>query len=236
MKADEVEVALNQYENPDDAVFLQRFFKTGKGQYGEGDIFIGLRVPQTRKVCKSFQQLPLREIEKLLESPVHEHRLAALIIMSEQSKRGSGAQKKDLYRLYLRRIDRINNWDLVDASCRDVVGGYLEDKPRDDLYRLAKSKNLWERRVAMVSTWQFIRQGDLEDTFKLAAILRDDQHDLIQKAVGWMLREAGKKDEEKLHEFLEEHAAKMPRTELRYALERLDPHERTYFMAMKAAA
>ena len=236
MTAYDVKRELDKHESPEDAVFLQRFFKTGKGQYGAGDIFIGLRVPLTRKISKQFKDLSLDEIEKLLESPVHEHRLSALIIMTEQCKKASLEHRKALYNLYLKRTDRINNWDLVDVSCRDVVGGYLLNKPRDALYKLAKSKNIWERRIAMVATWQFIREGQLEDTFKVSAILRDDSHDLIQKAVGWMLREAGKKDVAALKDFLDNNAKVMPRTELRYAVERLSPHDKEYYMGMKAAA
>lgn len=233
--AEGVERTLNSYENPDDAAFLQRFFKTGEGQYGAGDIFIGLRVPLTRKISQQFVDLPIGEIEKLLESPVHEHRLCALIIMTKQMKRADDRQQKRLYDLYLRRTDRINNWDLVDASCRDVVGAYLMERPRDRLYKLAHSKDLWERRIAMVSTWQFIRAGQLDDTFQIATMLLHDQHDLIQKATGWMLREAGKKDEAALEAFLEEHAAVMPRTTLRYAIERLDPVRKQWFMGRKTA-
>lgn len=234
MTAREVEKALNAHENPSDAVFLQRFFKTGKGQYGEGDVFIGLRVPTVRQIAKEYQGLALDEIEHLLESPIHEHRLCAVIIMAEQAKRADQAHHKHLYDLYLRRTDRINNWDIVDVSCRDVVGGYLFNRSRAPLYKLAKSKDLWERRIAIVSTWQFIRHGDLNDTFALAAVLLQDTQDLIHKATGWMLREAGKKDESRLKSFLDEYAAQMPRTMLRYSLERLHPEERQYYMRQKA--
>lgn len=233
MTAADVERELDQYENPADAAFLQRFFKTGKGEYGEGDIFIGLRVPQTRKIAKQFNDLTIPEIEKLLESPIHEHRLAALIIMTNQAKNADDSGRKSLYELYLKRTDRINNWDLVDISCREVVGGYLMGKSRQPLYKLAKSKDLWERRIAMVSTWQFIRVGQLDDTFAIAELLLQDTHDLIHKAVGWMLREAGKKDEQALKDFLEYHAVTMPRTALRYSIERLHPAERARYMSAR---
>lgn len=236
MTADEVEKALNAHENPADAVFLQRFFKTGKGQYGEGDIFIGLRVPIVRQIAKQFQDLSLAELERLLESPIHEHRLCAVVIMTEQAKHADQNQHKALYDLYLRRTDRLNNWDIIDVSCRDVVGGYLQDKLREPLYKLARSRDLWERRIAIVSTWQFIRVGDLDDTFAIAELLLTDVHDLIHKATGWMLREAGKRDEDRLKAFLDEHAAQMPRTMLRYSLERLHPEERQYYMRQKHAA
>lgn len=235
MTAKDVERELNKHENPSDAVFLQRFFKTGEGQYGAGDIFIGLRVPQTRKIAKQFNDLSLAETEKLLESPVHEHRLAALIIMTNQAKNADQSHKKALYDLYLKRTDRINNWDLVDTSCRDIVGSYLMDKSRQPLYKLARSKDLWERRIAIVSTWQFIRERQLDDTFAISGLLVSDTHDLIHKAVGWMLREAGKRDEQALKDFLEAHARVMPRTMLRYSVERLHPADRARYMQMKQA-
>lgn len=226
----DVQTKLDKYENPADAAFLQRFFKTYEGGYAEGDTFIGLRVPMVRKIAGEFKDLSLIEIEKLLESPVHEHRFAALVIMVRQMSTKDQAHKKALYELYLRRTDRINNWDLVDVSCRDVIGGYLEDKSREPLYKLARSKDIWERRISIVSTWQFIRNNDLDDTFKIAEMLLHDTHDLIHKAVGWMLREAGKKDEAKLKEFLDQYARTMPRTALRYSLERLHPADKAYYM------
>jgi len=184
-------------------------------------------------VAGRYRGLSLEEIEKLLESPIHEHRLAAVIIMTEQAKRANDNQRKTLFDLYLKRTDRMNNWDIVDLSCREVVGGYLLDKPRDALYKLATSEDIWERRIAMVSTWQFIRIGQLGDTFSIAELLLDDGHDLIHKAVGWMLREAGKKDEAALKAFLNEHAAVMPRTALRYSIERLHPNDKAYYMTRK---
>jgi len=233
MTAVEVENELNKHENPTDAAFLQRFFKTGKGQYGEKDVFIGLRVPLTRQIAKKYRDLPIVEIDKLLDSPIHEHRMAALVIMTERAKRAQPEEKKALYDLYLRRTDRINNWDLVDLSSRDVVGGYLQDRSRAPLYKLAKSKNLWERRIAIISTAKFIGQGDLDDTFAIAELLIDDQHDLMHKAVGWMLREAGKKNESRLKAFLDQHAATMPRTALRYSLEKMNPNDKARYMGLK---
>lgn len=232
MTAVEVTAALEQHANPHDATFLQKFFKTGPGQYAAGDIFLGVRVPQTRTIAQAFRLLNLTEIEKLLESPIHEHRLAALIIMVLQTKRATSQQAQALYELYLRRTDRINNWDLVDVSCRDIVGGYLLDASRQPLYKLARSSNIWERRIAIVSTWQFIRVGQLDDTWAIAELLLIDKHDLIHKAVGWMLREAGKKDQAALKVFLDKHALSMPRTTLRYALERLHAHDRHYYMTL----
>ena len=234
MTAKDIADELNALENPADAAFLQRFFKTGKGQYGEGDVFIGLRVPQTRVIAKKYRDLPLLEIEKLLDSPIHEHRLCAVIIMTERAKRAKDqSEKKDLYELYLRRKDRMNNWNIIDISCGHVVGGYLIDKPRDILYKLASSQIMWERRIAIISTSRFIASGELDDTFKLAEMLLGDSEDLIHKASGWMLREAGKKDEVRLKSFLDKHAAVMPRTMLRYSLEKLHPADKAHYMAAK---
>jgi len=234
MNALDLQNMLNQHASDTDAIFLQRFFKTGPGEYGEGDQFIGLRVPQTRQICRDFFDLSIDQIEVMLESPIHEHRLAGLIIMSNQakSKKVSTSHKELLYELYLRRTDRINNWDLVDTSCRDVVGGYLMDKPRDILYQLAESNDLWERRIAIVSTWEFIRHGDLDDTFRLSKALKNDKQDLIHKASGWMLREAGKKDVNRLVEFLDENATTMPRTMLRYSIEKLPETQRRYYLGL----
>lgn len=236
MHAADVKAALETYANADDAVFLQRFFKTGAGQYGEGDIFIGVRVPKTRLVCKTFKPLPLSEIQVLLDSPVHEHRLAGLIIMTLQYPKASETGKKQLYELYMANVykGRVNNWDLVDTSAEHIAGPYLADKPKDILYELAQSGDLWQRRVAMLSTFAYIKQGEPGVTLKLAELLLNDTHDLIQKAVGWMLREVGKRvDETILIDFLDRHAAAMPRTMLRYAIERLSVNKRTYYMQLK---
>lgn len=227
--------ALQEYSNrrpPKDIEFMKRFFKTGPGEYAEGDEPMGVRVPEIRAVCKQFSDLSLAEIEQLLESPLHEVREGALIIMANQAQKAKNnpLHKKALYDLYLRRTDRINNWDLVDCCCRDVVGGYLYDKSRAPLYALAKSKDLWERRISVVSTWYFIRNKDLADTFKIAEMLLSDKQDLIHKAAGWMLREAGKKDRTPLLQFLDTHAAIMPRTMLRYAIEHLPPEQRLHYM------
>lgn len=235
MRADNLITELDAYSNPKDAEFLQRFFKTYDGGYAEGDIFIGLRVPLTRKIASKYKKLSLTEIEKLLESPIHEHRLAGLVIMVEQAKRSTDSDLKNIYELYLKRTDRINNWDLVDISCRDILGKYLFRKDKAPLYKLAKSKNLWERRIAIVSTWWLIRENDLAETWKISELLLKDDQDLIHKAVGWMLREAGKKDEEQLKQFLDKHAYKMPRTMLRYSLEKLNPDDKQHYMNLKTA-
>ncbi|UHA72546.1 DNA alkylation repair protein [Paenibacillus sp. 481] len=221
--------------SPDGAEKALRYFKTGKGEYGEGDVFIGVRAGQLASLCKPFIDLPPSEIEKLLESPIHEVRAGGLHIMAKQAahKKTPSSRKKELFELYMRRTDRINNWDLVDGSARDVVGGYLVDKPRDILYKLARSADLWERRIAIVSTSYFIREHDLTDTFNIAEMLLNDKQDLIHKATGWMLREAGKKDRSQLVSFLDQHAGVMPRTLLRYAIEHFDQAQRAHYMGLK---
>ena len=214
---------------------IQRYFKSGAGEYGEGDEFIGVRMGQLFSLAKEFQDMSPSEIERLLESPIHEVRVGAVSIMDFQArnKKTSAERKKELFDLYLRRHDRINNWDLVDRSAPYVIGGYLSDKPRKILYKLARSQNVWERRTAIVSTWYFIRQGDIDDTFQLAEVLLSDGHDLIHKAAGGWLREAGKHDRQRLLDFLDEHAAQMPRTFLRYAIEHLDKKTRDYYLGLR---
>lgn len=224
--------------DPNKQAFLAHFFKTGPGGYGEGDEFIGVRNPEVRKVAAQFEHLSLSELEELLENPIHEVRLLAVVIMANQAarRRTTDRQKQALFELYLRRSDRINNWDIIDVSCRQVVGGYLLEHPEKTeavLRTLAVSDNMWERRIAMVSTWQFIRQRQLDPTFMVAELLLGDRHDLIHKAVGWMLREAGKRDAGRLRDFLHQHIAAMPRTALRYAIERFDPEERAYFLKLR---
>ncbi len=214
---------------------IQRYFKSGEGEYAEGDKFIGVRMGQIFALAKEFMEMTPNEIEKLLESPIHEARVGAVSIMDWQArdKKISEERKKELFDLYIRRHDRINNWDLVDRSAPYVVGGYLFDKSRDILYKLARSKNMWERRSAIVSTFYFIRKGDVADTFRIAEMLISDTEDLIHKATGGWLREAGKKDPKRLLSFLDKHAATMPRTALRYAIERLDKKQREHYMSMK---
>jgi 3-methyladenine DNA glycosylase AlkD len=202
---------------------------------GEDDEFLGVRMGQVFALAKEFIDMPPEEIEKLLSSPIHEVRVGALSIMDKQARRKktSEERRKELFDLYLRCSDRINNWDLVDVSAPYVIGGYLFDKPRDILYKLAHSQNIWERRTAIVSTYYFIREGDVADTFTIAEILLHDPHDLIHKAVGGWLREAGKKDRDRLLGFLDKYAATMPRVALRYAIEHLDKEQRDYYMGMK---
>ena len=233
MQADNLKAELQNYANSVNAKNAEWFFKTGEWQYGAGDKFIGVRVPVIRMVCKKFKSLPLSEIKKLLASPIHEHRLAALIILTEQAKKADQEDKKNIYDFYLAHIDRVNNWDLVDTSCPIIVGGYLQNKSHAPLYKLAHSGNLWEKRIAIISTLNFIRTGQLNDTFAIAEILIDDDHDLIHKAVGWMLRCAGDIDKAQLLKFLDVHAHQLRRTALRYSLEHLTPEQKLHYMNLK---
>jgi 3-methyladenine DNA glycosylase AlkD len=238
LTAEEFTESLNAHAEPERAGHSQSFFKTGPGQYGEGDVFIGVRMGDLTALARQFKAMSLDQIEKLLDSPVHEVRMGGLKIMTlqAQGKRTTEAHRRALFELYLRRHDAINNWDLVDVSCKWIIGAYLADKPRDVLYDLAGSDNPWERRTAMVSTSYFIGQGDLDDAFCIAEVLLGDAHDLIHKAVGWMLREAGRHDRDRLRGFLDRYAATMPRTALRYSLEHFDAEERAHYMGLKAAA
>ena len=210
--------------------FLQRFFKTGKGEYAEGDIFLGIDVPTCRLIARQFQKLSLADLKKLLKSKFHEERLITLFILVLQFQKGDEARQEKIFNLYLAHTKWINNWDLVDSSAYHIVGAYLFERNRSILYRLAKSKSLWERRISIVSTFYFIRQKQFTDTLKVATMLLGDKHDLIHKAVGWMLREVGKKDEKTLVQFLEKNCTKMPRTSLRYSLERLSTKQKLIFM------
>jgi 3-methyladenine DNA glycosylase AlkD len=230
MKASSVVQALKKYANKEKAAFFPSFFKTGKGQYGEGDKFIGVTVPDQRTVAKQFLKLSLPEIQKLLTSKIHEHRLTALIILVMQYKKGDVKTRENIFKFYLANLSCVNNWDLVDCSCRDIVGEHLQTKNRGLLYRLAKSKNLWERRIAIVSTYSYIRHRQYIDTLNISKILLFDKHDLIHKAVGWMLREVGKRDEKVLRQFLSKYSKEMPRTMLRYAVERLTTSDKRKFM------
>jgi len=210
---------------------MLRFFRTGRGDYGEGDRFLGLRVPDVRKIAREFRSLSLADIRALLASKWHEERLLALVILVNQFAEGKNSEREQICRLYLASTDRINNWDLVDVSAPQIVGAFLAERDRRPLYRLAKSKKLWDRRIAIIATQQFIRRGELDDTFAIAKILIADAHDLIHKATGWMLREAGKRDRGRLERFLDEFASSMPRTMLRYAIERLPNDLRLKYMA-----
>ena len=207
-----------------------KFFKAGKGEYGEGDRFLGVTVPNIRAIAKLHKDVSIEEIRKLIQSEWHEVRLCALIIMVEKSKKKDEALRKELFNLYLSQTERINNWDLVDLSCRFIIGEYLLDKSRDILYHLAQSPLLWDNRIAIVSTYAFIRKGQLEDAYALSDLMMQHPHDLMHKAIGWMLREAGKRDSERLYDYVMSHRADMPRTMLRYAIEKFSPKERAILM------
>ncbi len=208
----------------------QRFFKTGKGQYGEGDIFLGIRVPVLRKIAKKFRRISLAEVSKLLESKFHEERLLSILMLVNLFKSGDEDDQELIYELYLDKTKFINNWDIVDISAGNIVGAFLFEKDKAPLYRLVFSENLWERRIAIVATFYFIRNDEFDDTLKIAEILFTDKEDLIHKAVGWMLREVGKRVIEIEEEFLEEHYLKMPRTMLRYAIERFPETRRKMYL------
>jgi 3-methyladenine DNA glycosylase AlkD len=209
---------------------LQRFFKTGPGQYAEGDVFVGVTVPHLRQVCLECRDAVLDDIEALLQSSVHEERLLALLLLVDRFERGTDAEQRAIYRFYLANTRYVNNWDLVDSSAPQIVGAHLFERSRAPLIRLARSRSLWERRIAIVATLYFIRQCDLEDTFRIADLLLQDDHDLIHKAVGWMLREAGKRDVHAARAYLQTRYSSMPRTMLRYAIERFPVGERKRYL------
>jgi 3-methyladenine DNA glycosylase AlkD len=228
--ADRLRSRLRAFGSKEKAAQLMRYFKTGPGQYGEGDRFLGVMVPQTRRVAREFRDLPLPEVVELLRSPWHEERLCALLLLVGRFERGDAAARREIFDLYLGSTATINSWDLVDLSAHRIVGAWLEDRSRAPLYRLARSKRLWERRIAIIATARFIARADFADTLALSELLLDDEHDLMHKAVGWMLREVGKRDVRVLEAFLEAHRARMPRTALRYAIERLPEAKRQGFL------
>jgi 3-methyladenine DNA glycosylase AlkD len=227
----ELRKRLKQLASARDAQFLQRFFKTGPGQYGEGDQFIGVRVPVLRGLVREFHGLALADTRKLLQSPVHEERLLALLILVDAYERGNKSERASIFRLYLDNTAHINNWDLVDSSAPGIVGRHLETHPRKILFELAGSSDLWERRIAVLATFHFIRRNEFAEMLQLAEMLLLDRHDLIHKAVGWMLREVGKRNVRILRGFLEQNATRMPRTMLRYANEKLPVAERRRWLA-----
>ncbi len=223
---------LRKFAKKDRAIVSQRFFKTGVGQYGEGDIFVGATVPECREVAKKYFDLSLSDLKALLYSKIHEERLIALFILVYQFEKGDKKIKEKLYKFYLANAKQVNNWDLVDTSAHKIVGAYLLENPKEKkiLEKLANSKNLWERRISIIATFQFIKTGELNESFKIAEMLMYDKHDLIHKAVGWMLREVGKKDKKALVSFLNKHKHHIPRTALRYAIERFPEAERKKFL------
>jgi 3-methyladenine DNA glycosylase AlkD len=221
---------LEQLASPETAEILQKFFKTGPGEYGEGDIFIGVRVPDLRKLAKEFQDIAFSDVLALLASSIHEERFLALLILIRNYAGGDEITKKKIYDLYLENRSSINSWDLVDGSAHLIVGAFLLDKDKAPLYRLAKSQNLWERRIAIVSTFHFIKNNRFRETLEIANILLTDTEDLIHKAVGWMLREVGKRDMAAEETFLKKHYKKMPRTMLRYAIEKFPEPKRQGYL------
>ncbi|MFH1036761.1 MAG: DNA alkylation repair protein [Patescibacteria group bacterium] len=213
------------------AKLLQGFFKTGKGEYGEGDLFLGIVVPQLHKIASEYANLVLKDLQKTIKSKFHEERLATLFILVLKFEKANEAEKKNIYDFYIKNRKYVNNWDLVDLSAPKIAGAYLKNKDKSLLYKFAKSKNLWERRIAVLSTFHYIRNGDCWDATKIAKILKNDKHDLIQKAVGWMLREIGNRCGRKIEEkFLEENHKNMPRTMLRYATEKFPAKIRNYYL------
>ncbi|KYK25930.1 DNA alkylation repair protein [Euryarchaeota archaeon SM23-78] len=222
---------LQSLANPKQAKLLQGFFKTGPGQYGEEDIFLGIKVPVQRSVAKKHKDLSLKDIQELLNSKIHEHRLVALFILMDKYKKSDNKGKKQIFDTYLKNTKNINNWDLIDLSAPNIVGNYLLDKKREILYKLAHSKSLWEKRISILATFEFIANKETKDTLAIAEILLHDKHDLIHKAVGWMLRELGKRvsqtEEEK---FLKKYYKVMPRTMLRYAIERFSDEKKKFYM------
>lgn len=230
MMLNKLKKEIRKAANPVVAQVMQRFFKTGKGQYGEGDVFLGLKVPQSRLIAKKYIDLSLSDIKKLLSSKIHEERLIALLILVDKFSKGDKREKDTIVQFYLRSTRYINNWDLVDLSADKIVGAYLRDRPRNILQKLARSQDIWERRIAMIATFNFIKNGELSDALKIAAMLLRDKHDLIHKAVGWMLREIGKRSRETEEKFLRQHAKSMPRTMLRYAIEHFTEKSRKFYM------
>jgi len=229
---EELKRDLQEHASPEKAELYQRFFKTGKGQYGEGDVFLGLTMPEQRQVAKKYSNLSLAKIQELLKSKIHEHRMTSLIILVNKYKKASEEDKANIFNFYLKNTKKINNWDLVDVTCPNIVGEFLyrNKKHRKILYELSRSKNLWEKRIGIISTMYFIKYHEFEDTLAISEILLNDSHDLIHKAVGWMLREIGKKDQAILEDFLKTHYKDIPRTTLRYSIERFEEDKRKKYL------
>ena len=230
----QVESALKKKSNPEKKAFFPRFFKTGPGEYGEGDKFIGVIVPDQRKIARQFKSLPRKEIKKLLDSELHECRLTACLILVHQFESSEKeSERKSVYDFYVKNVNRVNNWDLVDTSCHKIMGPYLMERSRKPLIQFARAKNhLWKNRIAIVTTYYFLKRQDFGTTLEIAEILLEHPEDLIHKAVGWMLREVGKQDEKVLVAFLKKHAKVMPRTMLRYSIEKFSKTKRDAFMKM----
>jgi len=230
---DQIKRDLSQLSDPNRAKKLSGFFKTGKGQYGEGDLFLGIPVPEQRKVAKKYIDLSLNDLQELLNSKIHEHRFTALVILISKYRKAEKSGKEEIFSFYLKNTENINNWDLVDLSAPRIVGDYLVNKDRSILYKLAKSNSLWERRISILSTFIFIDNNDFEDALNISELLLHDKHDLIHKAVGWALREIGKRDQNVEERFLTKYCLQMPRTMLRYAIEKFDEKKRKFYLIQK---
>ena len=228
-----IDLEIEKFANKKQARNLQRFFKTGKGEYGEGDIFLGLTMGENRLLSKKYNGLDRKDIQKLLDSQIHEKRMIALLILIEQYRGVNEKEKKEIFRFYISNTKNINNWDLVDVTCHKIVGDFLLNRNRDLLYQFVESDDLWERRIAIISCAAFIRNNDFKDCLRISKILLKDKHDLIHKAVGWMLREVGKRDEAVLNNFLKENYKNMPRTMLRYSIERFEEGKRLEWLRGK---
>jgi len=233
---DQIKKDLAQLGDPERAKNLSWFFKTGKNQYGEGDIFLGIPVPEQRKVAKKYFDLSLDDLQKLLSNKIHEYRFTALVILISKYRKAGESGKKEIFDFYLKNTENINNWDLVDLSAPRIVGDYLRNRERSHLYKLAKSNSLWERRISILSTFTFIDKNDFEDALNISELLLNDEHDLINKAVGWALREIGKRDQHVEERFLTKHHFHMPRTTLRYAIEKFNEKKRKKYLTKNATA
>jgi len=230
---DQIKRDLLQLYDPNRAKKISGFFKTGKGQYGEGDLFLGIPVPEQRKVAKKYVGLSLNDLQELLNSKIHEYRFTALVILISKYRKAEKSSREEILSFYLKNTENINNWDLVDLSAPRIVGDYLVNKERSILYKLAKSNCLWERRISILSTFIFIDNNDFEDALNISELLLHDKHDLIHKAVGWALREIGKRDQDIEERFLTKYCLQMPRTMLRYAIEKFDEEKRKFYLTKK---
>jgi 3-methyladenine DNA glycosylase AlkD len=230
MTVQDIQKRLKKLANKKHAAISQRFFKTGPGEYGEGDVFIGIRVPILRKLVKEYLDLALKDVKTLLRSKYHEERLLSLFMMVDQFSKGDQRKKKSIYDMYLKNTGFVNNWDLVDSSAEHIVGAYLMDRSKAVLYRLAQSEDLWERRISIMSTFHFVKRHEFSETLKISKMLLFDRQDLIHKATGWMLREIGKRHLQTEESFLKVHYKKMPRTMLRYAIEKFPEQKRQRYL------
>jgi len=221
---------LQKLKNPEKAKVYLKFFKTKKGEYGEGDTFLGVSVPEQRKIAKKYFDLSLKELQELLSTNIHEYKMCSLFILIDKYRKSDKTEKKKIFDFYLKNTININNWYLVDISAPHIIGDYLLNKDRKILYKLANSKNLWEKRISIISTFTFIKNNQFEDTLKISEILLNDNHDLIHKAVGWMLREVGKRDQKTEETFLEKYHKSMPRTMLRYSIEKFEKNKKKYYL------